>query len=159
MSITSPELRNGKLMVLRFCGSTDEFCLPCHGCQSGCSSGSSCPAASPTPAPSLTTAQKNGIIIGTILPVVLLAVLVLAFCFYKERTKRQVLDRSGRFTFTMQIPPGTAGAELARQIAGTGNRLFLPAPRNGTSTPYDRGPGRVYEPPSYSASLVSTLPP
>src|SRR5437773_12316366 len=114
MSITSPELRDPKLMVLRYCGSTDEYCLPCHGCQSGCSSGSSCPAASPTSAPSLTSAQKNGIIIGTTLVASLLIAVVVAFCFYKERTKRQVLDRSGRFTFPMQIPPGTAGAELAR---------------------------------------------
>src|SRR5271156_2850539 len=76
-------------MILRFCGSTDAYCLPCHGCQSGCSSESSCPAASPTPAPSLTTRQKTGIIIGTIL----FAVLVLLLLWYKERTKRELLKR------------------------------------------------------------------
>jgi hypothetical protein len=149
-------------MILRFCGSTDVFCLPCHGCQSGCSSGSSCPVATPTstptPAPDLTTAQKNGIIIGSVLSVTVLAVLGLLFFCYKERTKRQLLNRSGRVTLSMEFPPGTAGADLARQIAVNGNRLFLPAPPNGTYSPYDRGTGRIYGPPSYSASEVSTPP-
>jgi len=145
-------------MILRFCGSTDEYCLPCHGCQSGCSSGSSCPVASPTstptptPAPSLTTGQKDGLIVGTLLLTALLAVLVF-FC-YKVHTKSQ----SSRATFTVEFPPGTAGAHLLRQIAGNGNRPFLPAPPNRTYNPYDRGRGRIYDTPSYPASPVSTLP-
>jgi hypothetical protein len=145
-------------MILRFCGSTDEYCLPCHGCQSGCSSGSSCPVAStptPTPAPSLTTGQKNGIIIGTVLFAALLAVLGLLYFCYKERTKRQLLTQSGRATFTVEFPPGTAGADLLRQVAGNGNPPFLLAPPNRTYSPYDRGSGRIYGPPS---SHVGTLP-
>jgi hypothetical protein len=92
---------------------------------------------------------------------VLVLVLVLLFLWYKERTRRELLARSGRSTLTLEFPPGTDGAGLIRQvaagaIAGNGNRPLLLAPPGRAYSPYERGTGRMYDPPPLS-SYVSTL--
>jgi hypothetical protein len=172
LQMTSPLIQRTKadLDCGRFCGSTGEYCLSTHGCQSGCWSGSSSPTASPTstttttPAPAastLTTGQKTGIIAG----VFLFLALVLIVAFLWKRHHGQEISRRERENIARIIPssvtlhnpiifldPNNPNlGHMMRRIAN-GNRAnsdppqILPPPR--AYNPHSGGP------PSYTSLYV-----